>query len=248
MASTPVSSNKRQAVEEMAPQHKVRRRLADAPKTGTRMVAVHVGTGTYMRRFDIYEDLLVRHSEFFRAALKPETWKEGQEGSVFLPEDRAMYFEIFFHFLNSGRVFSEKDDYNAAAKLDYEWFRLINCWALGQKLLSTTFMDAVVDAITTKMVDDNKWCSDLYREAYTKSTPSPTLRNLLADIVVYKYTPTSWETSADLVKFPEHLLDALKAMDKIKMTGRNAMLPWANNDCTYHEHVADGTPCYKTLF
>ncbi|KAK4952681.1 hypothetical protein LTR10_009487 [Elasticomyces elasticus] len=248
MASTPVSSKKRKAAEETTLQHGVRGRLAEAPKTGTRTVAVHVGDGTRMKTFDVYQDVVVRHSEFFKAALKPETWKEGQERSVSLPEDHAKYFEIFFHFLNSGRVFSDRDDYNTETKVDYEWFQLINCWALGHKLLSTSFRDAVLDAITTKMMDDNRWCLDLYRESFKKSTPSPKFRCLLADIVVYMYTDEDWKDCEDIVKFPEHLLDVAKAFDKIKVSGRSATAPWTNNDCTYHEHVADGTPCYKTLF
>ncbi|KAK5714078.1 hypothetical protein LTR15_010986 [Elasticomyces elasticus] len=230
--ATPASSSKRKATDETTSQRKVRRLFSEAPKTGTRMVAVHVGKGKNLKQFDVYECLLTQHPDFFRAALKPDTWKEGQERSISLPEDHA----------------SDKNEYDTQTKVDSEWLPLINCWALGHKLLSTNFKDAVLDAVTTKMVDDNRWCWDLYRESFKKSTPSPKLRGLLADIVVYRYTDETWENCEDIVKFPEHLLDVAKAFNKIKVSGCSAKAPWTNNDCTYHEHVADGTPCYKTLF
>ncbi|KAK3619784.1 hypothetical protein LTR56_023798 [Elasticomyces elasticus] len=249
MASTPVSSNKRKATDETTSQRKVRRLFSEAPKTGTRMVAVHVGKGTSMKSFEVYEELLIRHSEFFRAAVSKK-WREGQERAVSLPEDKPGHFEIFFNFLNGGQIFSSKEgDHDPEQNTDLEWSRLIWCWILGQKLLSVTFKDAILDAIVAKMQDQGRYSKALYMQPFDYSTPSQSLRKLLSDIVVYKWVPLDWTyNTPDIAKYPEHLLDVAMALDAVKWQGRDASPPWANNDCTYHEHVADGTPCYKTLF
>ncbi|KAK4889098.1 hypothetical protein LTR27_012066 [Elasticomyces elasticus] len=250
MASTATSTTaKRSATDDGSTRpRKIRSSAAEAPKTGTRTIAVHVGKGHTKQTFDVYELSLVTHSEFFRAAAS-ERWKEGQERTVSLPDDKPEYFEIFFNFLNGGQIFSSKaDDYIKEKNTDAEWARLLLCWVFGQKILSVTFKDAIVDAMVEK-TKDGPHCTNLYTTPFDQSTPSKQLRKLLADIVVYRFVPVDWKTATtQITKYPEHLLDVALALDGVKIQGRAAMPPWANNDCTYHEHVADGTPCYKTLF
>ncbi|KAK3614218.1 hypothetical protein LTR56_027396 [Elasticomyces elasticus] len=235
--------------------HKIRRSAAEAPKTGTRTVAVHVGSGTEKRTFDIYQDTLIRHSEFFKAALNPSSnWMEGQQRSVSLPEDCPQNFEILFHFLNTGSIFASKEDdisgtSSTSCPLDLEWGRLTECWALGQKLLSTTYKDAVVDTIIEKMRTSGRFCSNLHEYPCQNSTPSRAFRKLLVDVVVYRWSQKTWAEIGDgLSSFPDFLLDIARAQSKISKKGFPTTLPWAGDDCTYHEHMDDGTPCYKTLF
>lgn len=127
----------------------------------------------------------------------------------------------------------------------------MKCWVLGQKLLSTSFKDAIIDAVAAKVDELGRGCVDLCRIPFNESTPSLALRRLLADVVVYTWKLESLEghDGTALLKFPEHLLDVARALNKVKMcalVGRTS--PMAKSDCTYHEHVVDGTPCYKTLF
>ena len=219
-------------------------------RIGRRTITVHVGTEDKKATFDVYEDLLVRHSDFFSAALS-KNWKE-EERTVSLPEDRAAYFEVFFHFVNTGSIFSVREGDECKDEggkdCDKEWARLIKCWILGQKLLSLTFKDAIVDAIVAKM-QGHEHCNDLYTSPFKYNTPSTVLRKLLADIVVYMWPDEEFEEqSENMSKYPEHLMDVAKALHKVKLTGYPTTKPWGKDDCTYHEHVASGKPCYKTMF
>ncbi|KAK5697053.1 hypothetical protein LTR17_024047 [Elasticomyces elasticus] len=249
---------KRKAAEDdaQATPRKIRRSAAEAPTTSTRMVTVHVGSGSKRRTFDLYEHILMEHSEFFKAALKPSSnWLEGQQRSVSLPEDCPDHFEIFFHFLNKGCLFASREDDFREKKaiglcaLDHEWNRLTKCWVLGQKLLSTSFKDAAVDAIIEKMQSSGRFCRDLGDTPFDESSPSRALRKLMVDVVVYKWSQKTWAEEGDgLSRFPNFLLDVARAQSKISKKGLPTTLPWAGDDCTYHEHMDDGTPCYKTLF
>ncbi|KAK5745690.1 hypothetical protein LTR17_001190 [Elasticomyces elasticus] len=241
--------HKASEADDQATPSKVRRPAADAPKRGKRTIAVLVGTGAAEETFDVYSDLLVSHSDFFKAALKQE-WKEGQERSVALPEDCPEEFEIFYHFVNEGLIFSSKDsDRGADGKRDAEWSRLTKCWMLGQKLLSTTFKDAILDAITAKL-QLGRHPTSLYQGPYRDSSPSAAFKKLLTDIVVYLWKDEEIDRRDGLLLYPEFLFDIAKALSKVKVKGHPVSPPWNidGNECYYHEHVADGTPCYKTLF
>jgi len=44
------------------------------------------------------------------------------------------------------------------------------------------------------------------------------------------------------------MVDLALALTKVKVNGREKIAPYETDTCTYHEHEAEGKPCYKTMF
>jgi len=71
---------------------------------GRRIISVHVDSGRATETFDAHENLLIKHSKFFRAA-PPGEWTESTKRTVSLKEDNAEDFALFYDFLYTGQVF-----------------------------------------------------------------------------------------------------------------------------------------------
>ncbi|KAH9826006.1 hypothetical protein Tdes44962_MAKER03789 [Teratosphaeria destructans] len=137
---------------------KVRRSSSLAPNFSGNIITVQVGDGRQKKSISIHEALLIKHSEYFRVMLGKE-WKERNTHVVSMPEDDPASFELFAGFVYTGRVFSNAPSSAAGVRAkskeqehDAEEFeRLAHAWALGEKLMSTTFKDAVTDATINKI-------------------------------------------------------------------------------------------------
>ena len=119
--------------------------------TESKAIAVIVSKEGASKTFYIHEHLLKRHSDFFTTGLS-KPWIEHKEGSVRFPDDSPEYFDIFARFLYDGKIHSTKAGDRAIICRDEEWLRLAESWILGDKLLSTTFKDAVMDALSQKLI------------------------------------------------------------------------------------------------
>ena len=128
-----------------------------------------------------------------------------------------------------------------------EWGRLPRAWIFGDKLLSTSFKDAIADAVIVKILDTNKWPADMHEHIYPESSSAFPFRKLCVDIALWRWT----EHAIPSVKFDSQwagffYYDYMLALDKVKKTGRQGVTPFAGEEtCEYHGHDKD-KPCYKT--
>lgn len=73
------------------------------------MVTVELGTQAddrIPRSFSIHTALVIRHSDFFRAAMVPGAWRLSKGRVVRFSDGEPEIFEIFYWFLYTGRIHS----------------------------------------------------------------------------------------------------------------------------------------------
>lgn len=221
--------------------------MLTAHSYGVEVVTVEVDKGEDETKFVVHKDLLAKHSEFFRAALCKE-WKEGQEKKVPLEEQDPEIFQIFQHFIYSGCICSNKNGDSgpdSEVSWDVEWERLGNAWVFGEVILSTSFKDAVVDAIIAKTVTNGRHPTGLQNLIYPVSPSKAGIRTLILDLAVYAWTEDCLEDPDQPCGF---LYDLAIAFLKMKTNGLEKEAPYESvNTCKYHEHGEEGT-CYKDMF
>lgn len=82
--------------------------IMNSRRLGGDIITILVGPTATATKFYIQADLVVQHSEFFKAALKKGR-KEAEERVVRfpdMPEDSADAFEDFHSFLYTGKIYS----------------------------------------------------------------------------------------------------------------------------------------------
>ena len=151
------------------------------------MITVGVGPED-VQTFDVNEDLLKRHSEFFRAALSRD-WKEKEERCVKLPEDDPETFKLFVPFAYTGKVFSAREnDFRqneyGTGHTDREYRRISTAWELADKVASTSFKDALVNTLVAKVTRTARYPMGMQDTIYPVSQAQAGIRKLLVDIAV----------------------------------------------------------------
>ncbi|KAK3619783.1 hypothetical protein LTR56_023797 [Elasticomyces elasticus] len=229
---------------------KVWRLASSKPNLGC-IVTISVGKGSEVREFSVHEELLCRHSDFFKAALNGSRWREGLEGKVSLPEEEPEFFEGFQAFLYSGFIFTndpaqkeEADD--SGCYNDNEYETMGKAWLLADRIQSCSYKDALTDSIALKIVTEAAYptgMQNLLREGTSMSAGFP---RLLLDVAI-----CAW----DVESFGELDLDSIPqafVMKLIKGLAESADRedkdrPWVKEDCHYHDH-GEEKPCYKIMF
>ena len=169
-----------------------------------------------------------------------------------MPEDQPEYFELFNRFLYTGQIFSAKNgDFQPkdnGAQIDREWSLLIGSWVFGDKVLSPSFKDALIDALVSKIVNTGRYLTRA-EYIYHKSTSGSAIRRLIVDIAIYKW---SEKDMAQVNPNPDNMAflhDGAVALKKLQKSGGRSTAPFEGEDaCVYHEHDANGQPCYRTMF
>ena len=224
-------------------------------RLGGDIITVLVGSGGTATKYYIHADVATQHSDFFNAALK-RGWKEAQERIVRLPdlpEDAAGMFEDFYSFLYMGKIYSGDDDEVNKPGRDKEWTRLSDSWILGEVLLSTTFKDAVVDAVVHKIVVTGDVPTSLHARIYSYGSHASSIRRLLVNIAIHEWEEEDISAveadanSAVNATFLQDVAIALFKMKKFSKTEQAKSRITLESSCLYHEHGAD-KPCYKTMF
>lgn len=119
----------------------------------------------------------------------------------------------------------------------------------GQKILSTTFKDAVVDAALDKINVEEMFPTRLASRVYPVSESSSTIRKLVVDIAVWKYEPGDLEKHPQSKSHCRFFVDvAVATTERYERKLKDPFYTKKIDACKYHEHVAKGTPCWKTLF
>lgn len=201
------------------------------------------------KAFDVHEELLKKHSEFFRSALKKE-WREGHSQSIALDDeaDDPEIFAIFYHFLYTGQIFSSKSGDSEDTNWDEEWDRLADAFLLGDKLLSTSFKDAVTDAIIAKLAASDRCRNDIHRQLYSASSKASGVRRLCVNIAVKHLSSASFKEKCAEDGVPEFFCDVLVEFNDVYMDKIEHVGPIEPGTCEFHDHVAENKPCYKTMF
>ena len=215
------------------------------------------------RTFHLHADLLMRHSKFFKAMLKSDKWKEASEETVLLKDTCIEAFDLFRRFIYTGSIFSIGDETDESADedgdayvvgLDDESARLVDCWKLGEQLMSTSFKDATTDAIIAKTISSSTYSLELPNALYKASQKNSKIRRMLIDIVIWKWSESAmeeWEDQED--KSAEFFYDVAKELHmmwKVDVSKADAFPPLEDeNTCSYHEHEEEeGVTCYKHMF
>jgi len=173
-----------------------------------------------------------------------------------LTETDPEFFVVFKNFIYEGKIYSQGDDDMhemiggaRARPADREWDRLCNCWLLGEHLVSTSFKDAIVDAIQAKMKEEECYPLDIHRAIYAKGSCSSRLRNLLVDIAVWEWDIDSIEGCRQWAAESRFMIDVAIALKERLDSDQPQESPFAHQEpCHYHEHVSEGKPCYTTMF
>lgn len=183
-------------------------------------------------------------------------WRETQNNTVALTDDDPDVFYIFALFIHHGKIFSTRADdvevYPDGSRRDREWARLARAWVLGDKLQATAFKDAVADAICDKMALDRKWPITLHQIIYAASTAmARRIRRLCVDIAVTKWDARTLQSTLRddaWAEFFEEVAMRLMVMRARKSEGlKESEIDFERPACLYHEHVAEGKACWKTM-
>lgn len=198
---------------------------------------------------------MIKHSDFFEAALAQGEWKEQQERLLTLTEHDAATFALFRDFIYTGSIFTTGEDHgdDAAPNWDNEYVRFQKCWQLGEKLMSTSFKDAVTDALICKMVDEEQYPTALHEVIYTELNPRSAVRRLFVDVAIWGWSQREMVAYVDKEdKNVEFIGDVAVKLHSPNYRGCSASsfnVPFrSENTCHYHDHAADGKPCYRKMF
>jgi hypothetical protein len=226
-------------------------------RLGGDVITVLVGSEATATRFFVHADLVSQHSDFFQACLK-KGWKEAEGRIVRLPDlpsDSGDAFEDFHSFLHTGKVYSAMEGEENAPDRDKEWIRLMDAWVLGEVLLSTSFKDAVLDAVLHKLSTSISTPIGMFFWAYKYSSRGSPIRRLMVDSAVCYWGEDFFSRTYDGISESEQA-----AVVPFYQSAAVALLKWklqpeiakADNPteragtCFYHEH--GDKPCYKTMF
>lgn len=214
------------------------------------MITVWVGNDiTGITSFTVHKPLLIVQSDFFEAALQ-SVWQEGQNGIVDLPASEPAAFNAFVQFVYTGAIFSQvttdqQHSFVANIGCDPEWEHLARCYVLGETLLAANFKDAVITAIIEKSTATATFPSGLAKYVYANTYDGSKLRRLIVDFHVDCSAACllkDGNTCEDKVHggkdfLADVLARVLEAPEKLH--DKEKILPWVENPCQYHEHVAD---------
>jgi len=205
----------------------------------------------------------MKHSKFFKAAGNGP-WKEGREGTMTFNDCEPDEFKTFCDFLYTGQVFTigvddthevkeaqeaPKDPGKKPTISDKEMTRAARLWCLGQKLLSTSFKDAVVDALIAKCVAEFMYPTSMHLSIYAAGSSTSAIRRLLVDFMVWSLHAKTIEWKGYDAIAAEYYYDVLVAKGRMTGDADSNQAPFKQgNTCRYHEHVAEGKPCYMTMF
>lgn len=222
--------------------------------------AVKVIVGRFPKRVFLLEhNLLVQHSDFFRAALSGN-WIESREREVVFEDGKPEVFEMFGRFIQHRKVYCKDDsiidlensqdsDASLPDQHQVETEQLRQAWCLGQTLLSTSFKDAILDAYYELYKESSRRPYPWEAWVYDKSASASCLRKFVVDFGVWHDVGVVFDLMIEETPRQYFIDLAMALKDRVKGKGP-ATNPFALNkpSCRYHEHVAEGKPCWRTLF
>ncbi|KAM0720125.1 hypothetical protein Q7P37_004261 [Cladosporium fusiforme] len=185
------------------------------PKMGTETITVLVGPEGGAKKVILHADLVKLHSTYIDNAadqLKALANTEGVESRPVrlssLPIDD---FEVFCAFMYTGHIYTIHDDEQNVK----EWELLAKLWVLGKSIQSTSFQDAVVDALMHRGLLSGKYQSKLQLFLAEHLHEPNGMRNFLVDVAASHWNEQKFEdlpASAECVHFYKQLIVTLSAI------------------------------------
>ena len=165
------------------------------------MARVYIGGEAMPKTGTVHAALLSQHSKFFDQAIKTGKRNAFGEHILSCPEENVDVFKTFVQFLYTGDVYLAADDakHEAAGDdaagdeaaededSDDEYVRIANRWNLGENIDSTTFKDALVDTLISKIVKEKKSPLGMHHVLRERFHAESGMRKLLVDIAVHKW-------------------------------------------------------------
>jgi hypothetical protein len=154
--------------------------------------------------FYVHKKILCKTSIFFQNATKPE-WSGPLPRPIDLTDENPRVFQAYLHWLYSQQVATETKLGNCCLNADGEqpemqYDLLGRSYLLGEKLMDSTYQDAVMKAITHTATIGCSFPGDYWvRLAYKRTTASSPLRKILVDFWVWAGRNT-WVEDGNVVK------------------------------------------------
>ncbi|GAB7329948.1 hypothetical protein MBLNU13_g01650t1 [Cladosporium sp. NU13] len=218
-------------------------------KLGTDMITIVVGADGSEEEFFIYADLAKRHSKVFETNIQLATGPE--KSRLRATKHSGELFKIFVWFVYTGRIHTTTKSTNSS-----EWRLLSELWVLGQALESTTFKDAVVDAMLERRTMFNEFHDKAYvimsDHLQTQQQTRAGVGKLLVDTAVSARQHEVYTDRLSSVPACLHFYgEVIKGLNRIRRrveTEQEVLLRATKGlDCVYHEHGASET-CHRKMF
>lgn len=216
------------------------------------MITLVVGPEGEEEAFQVHVDLAKQHSEIFAANLENDPGAVKAE--LRMAEHSAQRFKLFVAFLYTGQIYSGLEgDSNAR----HEFNLLAELWCLGHALKSTTFRDAVVDAMIQKRVASKSYSSEAYKvlaeHLQTQADWKVGVGKLLVDTalsaknknheIYYKLSP-----KPECIAFYGEIICGLDRIRRGTETDTKILAHCQEQKtCLYHVHGARKC-CYRKMF
>lgn len=206
---------------------------------------MQVGSYDNVRSYSVHDELVIANSAFFEAALK-KGWLEAEQRIVKLPEDDPKTFDLFYWFLYTGKIFSERDCLDKTREgTDEEKNRLGAAWTLGEKLQFSDLKDAVIDILIQRL--NVSIPTSWHKMVYATAPASSPMKGLVVDIAVWLWRPEVFAKQVASPETAQFYIDVAAALAG-RLRDEPVAAPFAIPSCHYHEHIANGGPCYISKF
>ncbi|KAK4978166.1 hypothetical protein LTR42_002543 [Elasticomyces elasticus] len=151
-------------------------------------VTVEVGSGDHRRSFTVPKGLLCT-IVWFERALQSNTFREGAEGKITLPEDNAAAFGVFQFWLYHNELHFEHISYDEDPKTDLgrELEYCVASWIFGHKYGVTRLQNAVMARICDILKTKELLLSlESVTACYAQTLPGSPLRRMAAEALVFQ--------------------------------------------------------------
>ena len=213
------------------------------------MITIVVGPDGSEEEFLIYADLAKRHSKVIETNIQLAAGPE--KSRLRATEHSAEHFKIFVSFIYTGRIHTITNSTKSS-----EWRLLSELWVLGQALESSTFKDAVVDAMIERRTMFNKFHDKAYimmaDHLQTQQQTRAGVGKLLVDTAVSARQHEVYTDTLSIVPRCLHFYgEVIKVLDRIRrrVESEQEVLLRATKglDCVYHEHGVSEI-CHRKMF
>jgi len=212
--------------------------------------------GPKKKAFTVYEKVITKASGFFEEELDRE-FKMSRERTVSLPNDTPEVFSVYKHWLYSHAIFSQMTEAQNKKQSWKEFTLLSDTYMFGEKIQDSDFKDAVLDSLIEKAMEEVQYPSHILPAIYEGTQDGSPLRRFMVDFFAwhgYGGLLTGKNLNGDFGN-PELRGDLLRALlavrdenPSLSWTEMMKYAPYVAGTCTYHDHNASETPCYKTKY
>lgn len=124
----------------------------------------------------VQQKLLESVSPYFTRCLKADTFKEGEQGRLYCPDDNVGAWRVLLYW-----IMHRKQPDDLLVKSDLV---AVRCWVLGDKYDIPRFQDEAMFALLA-IYSERRPRKGTIGEAVVSSAPSSKLRKLMAEEVVF---------------------------------------------------------------